>query len=468
MSRVLQPTAPTASMHAFEIAHCIKNGTLSVRDSIEYVLEKLASHKREKTYGAVTTVLIETARKMVAKMTEDIALGITPGPLAGIPFGVKDLFDIAGKTTTAGSRLFVHNPPASKHAHCVQQLVNAGAIPVATLNMDEFAYGFVTDNAHYGTTHNPHNPHHYAGGSSGGSAAAVAGGLVPFSLGSDTNGSIRVPAALCGIWGLRPTFGRLSLEGVYPFTQSLDTIGPLCNSLTDLHGLYMIMAGIHHSTPIDLEPPAPTNTLRVSQLGGWFAEDVHPYLLQKIEEMSSVFNGPEKVELPHTEEIRAAAFIITAAEGGTLHHDHLRDHGELYDPAIRDRLAAGCLQPASALRMAQKIRSWFRSTQGDLFEHTDVLIAPTCGDIAPRIDHPVVMVKGEALPARAHLGRYTQPLSLGGMPVLAAPLSIPNIPNAPALPLGIQLMARPYQEDYLFAVASKLHHLGFLKTFPKT
>ncbi|QNT79336.1 AtzE family amidohydrolase [Entomobacter blattae] len=467
MSALLSHPVTPSLTPAVEIACNIKNGTLHVQDFIEHVLESLSSRKLEKTFGAVTSILTETAQQQAAKIAADLAHGRDPGPLAGVPFGVKDLFDIAGKTTTAGSRLLANNPPAVEHAHCVQLLVKAGAIPVATLNMDEFAYGFITENTHYGTTRNPHNIHHYAGGSSGGSAAVVAAGLLPFSLGSDTNGSIRVPAALCGIWGLRPTFGHLSLKGVYPFAKSLDTIGPLCNSLSDLYTLYQIMSDTHPSKLKDLSQTLSTEDIRVSQLGGWFTEDVHPFLLQRIEDMSSLFKGPSSIELPYTDEIRAAAFLITAAEGGTLHHDTLKTHADMYDPALRERLAAGCLQPSSTYLMAQNIRTWFRHTFANLFAKADVLIAPTCSDIAPRLDTPFVTLRGKAMPARAHLGRYTQPLSLGGMPILAAPLHIPTGQNTPPLPLGIQLIAQPHKENHLFAVADQLQKIGFLHSFQK-
>jgi amidase/aspartyl-tRNA(Asn)/glutamyl-tRNA(Gln) amidotransferase subunit A len=149
------------------------------------------------------------------------------GPLAGVPFAVKNLFDVKGLVTLAGSKIQRDAPPAKRDAPLIARLEAAGAVLVGTLNMDEYAYGFSTENSHYGPTRNPHNPEHVAGGSSGGSAAAVAAGMVPLTLGTDTNGSIRVPAAFCGIWGLKPTFGRLSREGVFPFANSLDHTGPL-------------------------------------------------------------------------------------------------------------------------------------------------------------------------------------------------------------------------------------------------
>ena len=166
-------------------------------------------------------MLSESALSEAERIDRSIACGRDPGPLAGVPFAVKNLFDVAGVTTLAGSRINRERPPAERDAAAVAALRRAGAVLVGCLNMDEYAFGFTTENAHYGPTHNPHDPTRIAGGSSGGSAAAVAAGLVPLSLGSDTNGSIRVPASLCGVFGLQPTYGRVSRAGVVLFAGSL-------------------------------------------------------------------------------------------------------------------------------------------------------------------------------------------------------------------------------------------------------
>ena len=158
----------------------------------------------------------------------------TLGPLAGVPYAVKNLFDVEGVTTLAGSKVNRTNAVATSDAFLVNQMKAAGAVLVGTLNMDEYAYGFTTENTHYGATHNPHDLSRIAGGSSGGSGAAVAAGQVPITLGSDTNGSIRVPASLCGVWGLKPTFGRLSRRGTYPFVYSIDHLGPMASTLGGL------------------------------------------------------------------------------------------------------------------------------------------------------------------------------------------------------------------------------------------
>jgi aspartyl-tRNA(Asn)/glutamyl-tRNA(Gln) amidotransferase subunit A len=188
--------------------------------------------------------------------------------LAGVPYGVKDLFDVAGEVTTAGSAVRAGAAPASADAESVRRLAQAGAVLVATLNMDEFAYGFATINARHGTTRNPHDPARLAGGSSGGSAAVVAAGHLAFALGSDTNGSIRVPASLCGLYGLKPTHADLPLDGTFPFAHSFDDIGPFTSDLADLRAVWAVLSGRADT--------APGQAPRLGWLGGRFAENRDP------------------------------------------------------------------------------------------------------------------------------------------------------------------------------------------------
>lgn len=408
-----------------------------------------------KTYTVATHILAERALHQAQALERKTAAGQDVGPLAGVPFGVKDLFDVAGLVTTAGSTVLQNNPPALKDAQVISRLCAAGALPVATLNMDEFAYGFATENAHFGTTLNPHDVRCLAGGSSGGSAAAVAAGLLPFTLGSDTNGSIRVPASLCGVWGLRPTQGLLPLEGVYPFAASLDVIGPFARSAADIQSVAEVLAGQSFAFE------GHTGSLKVGVLGGWFAQDLVPDLQAGLETIASACSSARTVTLPEIARVRAASFVITAAEGGNLHLNRLKQTPMAYDPATRDRLMAGALLPAAAVIQAQRIRTWFRQLMHDVFDTIDVLIAPATVGPAPLIDQPTIMVGGKAVSARANLGLFTQPLSLAGMPVVSAPLAPQLTPNT-HLPLGIQLIAGPHKESMLLAFAQELERKGLL------
>ncbi|KFA38836.1 amidase, partial [Xanthomonas vasicola pv. musacearum NCPPB 4384] len=268
---------------------------------------------------AITRLLPARAAADAARVQAALAGGSDGGALAGVPFVVKDLFDVAGQVTTAGAAVRAQCAPAARDAAVVQRLGDAGAVLVGTANMDEFAYGFATVNAHYGTTTNPHDHQHLAGGSSGGSAAAVAAGLVPFALGSDTNGSIRVPAALCGVYGLRPTHGAVPVDGVFPFVDALDVVGPFATSVSDLRRVYEVMCG--HALP-----SRTTGNLRIARLGGWFQRNLDPDLDAGLEALLTACNSTTTIELPEAERARAAAFVLTAAEGGHRHRSALHTH----------------------------------------------------------------------------------------------------------------------------------------------
>jgi AtzE family amidohydrolase len=399
---------------------------------------------------AVTRTLTERALRTAKEVDSRVAAGIDPGPLAGVPFGVKDLFDVAGLPNTAGAQMREQAPGASADATAIRRLETAGAVLVATLNMDAYAYGFVTDNAFHGITRNPHDPERFAGGSSGGSAAAVAGRILPLTLGSDTNGSIRVPAALCGIYGLKPTHGDLPMDGVFPFVASLDDIGPFSDSVADLQLSYEVLRG----APVEAHSGA---ALRVGRLDGWFAQKLDAPLVAGLTAIERALGGLSVVSVPEAEAARSAAFVLTAMEGGAAHIDTLRSTPMAYDPAVRDRLIAGALLPPQVLREMQVFRTMFIKRMSSVFERFDVLLAPTVGCRAPRIDDPYVDCgAGQRVPARSHLGMLTQPISFAGLPVIAAPLPVSG------LPLGIQLVGAPGSESKLFALAQSLATQGLL------
>ena len=397
---------------------------------------------RHDTLNAVTRIVEPAAGE-----------GASSGPLAGVAFGVKDLFDLAGLPTTAGAAMRASAPPAARDAEAVRRLRAAGAVPVATLNMDEYAYGFATINAHWGTTRNPHDPTRLAGGSSGGSAAAVAGGLLRFTLGSDTNGSIRVPASLCGVWGLKPTHGALPMAGVFPFVDSFDDIGPFTRSAGDLALIHAVLAGID---PADTPTPF-AGQPRVALLGGWFARNMTAPMADCVAALSDRLGGLPTVTLADVDRARSAAFLMTAAEGGHRHLPALREHAMGFDPAVRDRLIAGAALPVAAYLDALAFREAFRAQVTRLFEDWDVLIAPAVPGVAPPIDDPMIELDGERVPARAHLGLYTQPLSFVGLPVVAAPAGMVG-----GLPLGVQLIAAPGRDRELIAFALDLERRGLL------
>src|SRR5262249_25913245 len=387
------------------------------------------------------------------------------GPLAGVPFAVKNLFDVAGVTTLAGSKINADRAPANRDATAVGRLRASGAVLVGALNMDEYAYGFSTENTHYGATRNPHDPSRIAGGSSGGSAAAVAAGLVPLTLGSDTNGSIRVPSALCGVFGLKPTFGRVSRAGVVPLAWSFDHVGPLARTVADVAAAFDAIAGPDALDPVCAVRPAlpcagqldaRVDGLRIAILGGHFARLTAAEGLQAVTRVAHALGASREVQLPEVQRARAAAQVITASEAAAIHLDDLRARAADFDPMTRDRLLAATLLPASAYVQAQRLRAWFRARVAEVFRDADVLIAPTTPWTAPAIGAPwTTQIDGVDVPTRGHLGAFTQPFSFIGLPVVSVPVIAPG-----SLPVGVQLIGQPFEEAMILRVAARLEAQG--------
>ena len=452
------------SADALTTATAIKNGEVSAKTSVSAALERITT--QDQAYNSFTKVTTDTAIFAAEGIDKRIAQGENPGILAGVPFAVKNLFDIAGITTIAGSKINAENPPAIKDATAIARLQQAGAILVGALNMDEYAYGFVTENHHYGSTRNPHDTTRSAGGSSGGSAAAVAAGLVPITLGSDTNGSIRVPAALCGIFGFKPTYGRLSRAGVCLFSSSLDHIGNFARSVRDIAATFDILQGqdltdqVCTTRPIELCLPQLNQGiegLRIAVADGYFTQGAEPEALEAVAQIARALNVSNTVTLPESERARAAAYIITASEGANLHFDNLRSRPQDFDPATRDRFLAGTMIPASWYIQAQRFRQWYRDQVREIFENVDIILAPTTPCVAPPLGVEKMLIAGSEVLIRPNLGLFTQPLSFIGLPVLSVPIQRPN-----ALPLGVQIIAAPYQEALILRVAALLESQGII------
>jgi len=390
------------------------------------------------------------------------ARGKPLGPLAGVPFAVKNLFDIAGLPTIAGSKINREKEPAPRDAAVIERLEHAGAVLVGALNMGEYAYDFTGENIHDGPSHNPHDLKRMTGGSSGGCGGAVAGGLVPLALGSDTNGSIRVPSSCCGIFGLKPTYGRLSRARSFPFVASLDHVGPMARSVEDLALAYDAMQGFDPDDPACVnraaQPVSPLLArgaagLRIAVAGGYF-KGRSAEVVQAIDRVAVALSVNRDIEIPQAERARSAAFLITASEGASLHLDRLRHRAKDYDPAVRDRLIAGAMAPASLVVKAHKFRRWYRDEMLKLFSDVDVILAPATPCTAPLIGQQTFKFGDQELPVRANLGIYTQPISFIGLPVVAVP-----VPLSP-LPLAIQIVAAPWREDIALRVAYALEANG--------
>ena len=414
--------------------------------------------------NAFTAVLADRAMARAAA----VDAGDVTGPLAGVPFAVKNLFDIAGLPTLAGSKIEREAAPAARDAFLVRQLEAAGAVLVGALNMDEYAYGFTTENSHVGPTCNPHDLTRLSGGSSGGSAAAVAAGQVPLALGSDTNGSIRVPASLCGVFGLKPTFGRLSRAGSYPFVASLDHLGPFARSVAELAVAYDALQGPDPDDPAQqvrpLEPTSDTlshgtDGLRIGVLDGWFRRMAQPPALAAVDRVAAALGTDRLVEWPEVDRARTAAFLITNVEGAALHLPDLKTRANDFEPLSRDRFLAGALLPAAWVQQSQRVRHWFARQVARSFEDVDVLIAPATPCTSPPIGTEWLDINGMKMPARASMGLLTQPVSCIGLPVVTVPLWGLD-PAAPHLPMGVQIIAAPWREDLCLRVAHALQAAG--------
>jgi 1-carboxybiuret hydrolase len=404
------------------------------------------------------------------EVTENRATKRSSGALAGVPFGVKNLFDVAGMSTLAGSRINRDLPPAVRDATAIARLETCGAVLVGTLNMDEYASGYTTENSHYGATRNPHDLARVAGGSSGGSGAAVAAGLVPLALGSDTGGSIRVPASFCGVWGLKPTYGRLSRAGTFPFCASLDTIGPLANSVAMLAAAYDAMQGADPNDPACAQRPveavtplldAGTDELRIARATGYFETNAQPEVVELIAKAADALKADRLLEIPEAERASAATLLITRAEAANLHLPNLRRRPNDFDPLIRDRLLASSLIPAAWYIQAQRFRRWHHQQLLKLFESVDVILAPTTPSPAHRLGDEAIDIRGKQIPARAAAGLLVAPFSLVGVPVISAPVG-----TLRGLPVGMQIIAAPWREDLCFRVADALERAGIARFTP--
>ena len=449
---------------ATEIARAIAGGKVKAAAVIDATLKRIAAS--EPTINAFTDVVAERAIKRAA----EIDAGKHRGPLMGVPFAVKNLFDIAGLPTRAGSKINVDGPRAARDGALVRKLEDAGAILVGGLNMGEYAYDFTGENSHYGPSRNPRDTTRMSGGSSGGSGAAVAAGEVPLALGSDTNGSIRVPSSLCGLFGLKPTYGRLSRAGSFPFVDAFDHLGPIARSTEDLALSFDAMQGWDPDDPVCTDRPAePTlprllegiDGMRIAIAGDYFARGGEPEAFEAVATVAKALGATRTVVLPEAAAARAAAYVITAIEGGQVHLPRLRTRPQDFDPDTRERFMAGLLLPGAWYVKAQRFRRRYRANVLKVFEEADIVLAPATPCTAPKLGQVMMKLGGVDLPVRANLGLFTQPISFIGLPVVVAPLQRPG-----GLPIGVQIIAKPFNEQAALRVAAFLEKQGIAAAPP--
>ncbi|HWK97751.1 MAG TPA: AtzE family amidohydrolase [Pseudolabrys sp.] len=443
---------------AAEIAAAVQSGKISALEVTEQMLAVI--DKRNPVLNAFTAVTAERARNKAKAI--DASPDKAKLPLAGVPFAVKNLFDIEGLPTVAGSKINRKRDAARRDAVLIERLEAAGAVLTGALNMGEYAYDFTGENVHDGPSRNPHDPERMTGGSSGGSGSAVGGGMVPLALGSDTNGSIRVPASLCGIFGLKPTYGRLTRARSFPFVASLDHLGPFARTARDLALSYDAMQGFDAGDAACVDRPRESTApfldqglegLRVAVAGGYFRKGASPEALSALDTVAKAV-GARTVEIPEANRARSAAYVITTTEGAALHLERLRTQANDFDPAVRDRLIAGAMIPSTLVVKAQNFRRWYRDAVLALFKDCDAILAPATPVTAPKIGQVNFTLDGVEMPVRANMGLYTQPISFIGLPVVAVP-----VPLKP-LPIGVQIIAAPWREDVALRIAHALETMG--------
>ncbi len=451
-------------MTATDIAEAVRGRRRTAAAVVAETLAAIAAGNSR--VNAFTDVLADRARARAGDLAARIGAGADVGPLAGVPFAVKNLLDVAGLVTRAGSK--INDTVAARDGALVRRLEAAGAVLVGALNMGEYAYDFTGENVHAGPARNPHAPDHMTGGSSSGSGAAVAAGLVPLTLGSDTNGSIRVPAAFCGTFGLKPTYGRLSRAGSFPFVASLDHLGPLAGGVGDLALAYDAMQGPdpddRHLADRPVEPVLPTldddvGALRIAVADDYFETLADGDARAAVRRVAASLGVTRRVTIPEAARARAAAYVITAAEGAALHLERLRTRAHDFDPAVRDRLIAGAMIPAPWVDRAQKFRRVYQHKVRALFADVDIILAPATPCRAPRIGQATITLNGTSVPARANIGVFTQPISFIGLPVVAVPVWLDD-----GLPLGVQVIAAPWRAAAALRVARARERSGVAKT----
>ncbi len=403
-------------------------------------------------------VMPEEALREAAEIDGQLARGVSVGPLAGVPIGIKDIVDVADIPTTHGAHRIFHTIP-TRDAPVVRRLRAAGAIVIGKTTLHEFAYGVTNNNPHFGPTRNPWDLARIPGGSSGGSAAAVAAGLCGAAIGTDTGGSIRIPAALCGIVGMKPTYDHVSREGVTPLAWTLDHVGPLTRTVDDADLLLHIMSGAMGYPPTFQPGSSGPGTGRGDGLIGvriglprlyWdqMDDDVRGLLEAAIRTLESMGAAISEVAIPDASTAGDAVALIISVEATAAHESQLRLHPEAYGADVRARLDSGFFVRGTDYVQAQRVRSRLQRVFRGALENVDLLAMPTTALAAPPIEDPTPPGPSGPAPIRLSLTKLTNPFNLLGLPALSVPCGL----TALRLPVGLQLVGRATEETTVFRV----------------
>ncbi|TDC00863.1 amidase [Nonomuraea longispora] len=452
-------TGPFAGRTVAALGQDLRAGRATATELAGQALDAVAG--LDAALNAFVTVDAGGALAAARRADDELAGGTDRGPLHGIPVGVKDLIMVAGLPATMGSRHFAGHVP-DRDAACVTLLREAGAVIVGKTTTHEFAYGPTGDRSATGPSRNPWDPARMSGGSSGGSAAAVAAGMVPLALGTDTGGSVRIPSALCGIAGFKPAYDAIPADGVFPLSRTFDHVGVLAGDARDCLLAYRCLAardaGEPPGTPVPRHVQGPAGPsgredggqARVAWLdpGGLFAGAA-----RVVRSARAASGAEEEVKLAADlgRELRDTYTVIQSCEAVAEHAERLAGAPDLFDPELLDRLRAAAEVPGWRYVRAMAARERLARAAGELFGRHDVLALPAVPITAPLIDQRETELDGEKIAVRAALLAYTSPWNVLGLPALTVPAG-----TVDGLPVGLQLVGRPGREALLFEVAARL------------
>ncbi len=439
-------------LSAGELSRLIRDKEISPVEIIDAHLARIEA--TEPALNSFITLLPEQAREVARRAESQIQAGNYRGPLHGVPVGLKDLFNTAGVRTTSGSRIFDNFVPA-EDCTVAARFQRAGAILLGKLNMHQFAYGPTGENFDYGHMHNPWNPELVTGGSSGGSGSAAAAGQCTITMGSDTGGSVRIPAALCGIVGLKPTYGLVSRAGLTPLSWCLDHPGPMVRTVEDAALTLNAIAGYDPKDAASASGEVPNYTaaltgsvegLRIGLPREYFEAPLDPEgetsvrtAVSQLEDMGATIT---EVSLPMFRDSQAISGAILMAEAAAYHRELLARDGDKLTPSVRLRLEAGLFVTAADYLKAQQARARFNREMAQLFQEVDLLAGPTEPVTAPPILASEIVIGDQTVDATGALTQYTRPYNISGTPAITVPCGF----SEAGMPFGLQLAGKPFDE----------------------
>ncbi len=443
-------------MTLLEAAAALRDRKVSPAELTKDALDRIA--RLDPSLNAFITVTREAALVRAGMADKAIAHGQYRGPLHGIPIAHKDCFATAGIRTTGGSKILADRVP-DHSAGIVIKLDQAGALMLGKTNLHELCYGITSANPHFGAVHNPWDLTRIPGGSSGGSAAAVAAGLVFAASGTDTGGSIRVPASFCGVVGLKPTYGSLSRQGVLPLGITFDHVGPIARTVRDTAAVFAAMGG---KAPVTVRDGVAG--LRIGVPGNFFFDrltpDVTASLRHAVQTVAGLGAQVREVPVPHMEELNDLGRLLLSAEASSLWKEQLRLRPRDFGEDVRAALERGCLVSATDYLVGQRRRRSLSKKLASVWEQIDCLITPATPTTAPKIGEAVIRIGGLEEDVRVGSTRLVRPFNVLGWPALAMPSGFSD----GGLPIGLQLIAAPDGEAILFRVGAAIEDaLGLSK-----